>query len=103
MRKPRHKVEITWSRNLDNGQTWLIKPANERDAYTLSFKLPEIIRRWVFEASANAREAAWQAKHQYLSSITIYHFYEDRDQLFRLEYDPESTRRRIAETHRDRA
>ena len=100
MRKPRHKVEITWSMNIDNGQTWFINSADERDAYRLSFKLPEIIRRWIFDTSANARDRARHAKHQYLSAITIYRFDEDRDQLFRLEYDLESTRRRIAETHK---
>ena len=93
---PRHKVDITWSRNIDNGQTWLLSPSRDRDAYRLSFKLPEIVRRWIFETSANVRDRAWQAKQDYFSTITVYRFHEGKDQLFRLEFDSESTRDRLA-------
>jgi len=95
---PRHKVNIHWNRVIDEGQTWIVNPANGSLAYSLSFKLPEILKSWVFETSEDARKRAFQAKQKFLSVMTIYRLVEGKDQLFRLEFDAESTRRYTDET-----
>lgn len=91
---PRHKVTIKWSPQIDNGKTWIVKPtenlADGRSAYSLSFKLPEIISRWIFEASEDARKRALKVKEDVFSSITIYRHEEDQDYLIRLDFDSES-------------
>lgn len=99
---PRHKVNIHWDRMIDDGQTWLVNPADGSSAYSLSFKLPEILKSWVFETSENTRKRAFQAKQEFLSVITIYRLVEGKDQLFRLEFDAESTRRYTDEINRYR-
>ena len=99
---PRHKVNIHWDRMIDDGQTWLVNPEDGSLAYSLSFKLPEILKSWVFETSEDARKRAFQAKQEFLSVITIYRLVEGKDQLFRLEFDAESTRRYINEMNRNR-
>ena len=43
---------------------------------------------------------ALQAKQEFLSVITIYRLFQGKDQLFRLEFDIESTRRYIEEINR---
>lgn len=92
---PRHRVTISWNTNIDNGETWLINPTAREHAYQLSFKLPEILKRWVFDTSENIRQRALQVKQEALSAITIYRFVQGRDQLFRLEFDIAETLRRI--------
>ncbi len=91
---PRHKVRITWSEDFDEGHTWIIRPSdNQYGTYRLVFKLPEILKDWIFETSDNARSRALHAKQQLLSNITIYRVHHGNDQLIRLEYDPADTRR----------
>ena len=90
---PRHRVLITWSRQDDNGQTWEIMPSENENAYRLSFRLPEILAKWIFSIPESAHQRAIQAKQQYFSTITIYRYVEEKDLLFRLEFDLESTRR----------
>lgn len=91
---PRHKVTIKWSMQIDNGKTWIVKPtenfADGRSAYTLSFKLPEIISRWIFKASEDAQRRALRVKENVFSSITIYRHDADREYLIRLDFDSES-------------
>lgn len=97
---PRHRVIITWSRRIDNGRTWEITPVKNKNAYRLSFRLPEILSHWVFGASKGVNNRALQAKQDYLSNITIYRHIEGQDFLVRLEFDLESTRRHIGEVNR---
>lgn len=99
---PRHRVRISWSEAIDDGQTWLISPVDSRMSYQLSFKLPEILKRWIFETSDNVRTRALQVKQELLSVMTIYRLSQGKDQLFRLEFDMENTRRYISEANRNR-
>lgn len=97
---PRHKVTIHWDRKIDDGQTWLVNPADGSLAYSLSFKLPEILKSWVFETSEDARKRAFQVKQEFLSVITIYRSVEEKDQLFKLEFDAKNTRIQLDEINR---
>lgn len=92
---PRHGVLITWSQQNDYGRTWRITPSEDETAYGLSFRLPEILSRWIFGVSDNIRRRAFQIKEEYFSTITIYRHIEGRDCLFRLEFDLEKTRRHV--------
>ncbi len=89
---PRQRVNITWSRRIDNGRTWEIIPTEDRTAYRLSFRPPEILARWIFGVPDDVRGRALQTKQEYFSNITIYRYVDGRDHLFRLEFDLESTR-----------
>lgn len=84
----RHRVIITWSKRIDDGRTWTILPADDSNAYRLSFRLPEALSRWVFGDPRDIRERALQVKGDLFSSITIYRYLDGRDYLFRLEFDP---------------
>lgn len=88
---PRHKVTITWSKYLNDSLTWLIKPVQDQQAYTLSFSIPEILGEWIFGESERARKNALHVKKEYFSEITIYRQIGGVDYLYRLEYDPDST------------
>ncbi|MCK4328461.1 hypothetical protein KAX02_01310 [candidate division WOR-3 bacterium] len=94
---PRHRVIITWSRQIDNGHTWKIVPAEDGHVYRLSFRLPDLLSRWIFGVTDGVRERALQTKQNYFSNITIYHHTDDQDNLFKLEFDLESTQRHIEE------
>lgn len=92
-RHPRHKVSIRWSRQVDEGRTWEIYPADTIESYRLSFRLPETLANWIFGISKGVRERALQVKQTFFSDITIYRYIERQDYLVRLEFDLESTRR----------
>jgi hypothetical protein len=91
LKNQRHRVIITWSYQVDNGRTWTIEPADNSNAYKLSFRLPEALSRWVFGDSRSIRERALQIKGNLFSSITIYRYFDGRDQLFRLKYGQKGT------------
>lgn len=93
-RYPVHDVLITW-RSPDRTQ-WYIEPvdANQEPAYRLQFGLPSLIADWVFDRAPRreVQRRALQAKNLYFSDITVYHFRNDRDRIFRLRYNAEATR-----------
>lgn len=89
---PSHQVRIQWSPEVDGGQTWYIVPL-ERNAYRLSFKLPERLADWIF-ASEDVRRAARTTKELLLASITIYRRDGEQDHLIRLRYEPRAARTR---------
>jgi len=89
--RPHHIVTITWSRYLNDGLTWFVKPVHNDEAYTLSFSIPEILAKWVFGESERARKNALQVKMEYFSEITIYRQVDGIDHLYKLEYDPVAT------------
>ncbi len=88
---PTHKVAIHWPRAQ---APWEISPAHDSEAYKLSFNLPPRLSDWVFEtnreATKEAKARALDLKQEFFSNITVYHRGADRDQLFRLEFDPDS-------------
>ena len=85
---PQHRVRISWGSRIDNGRTWIITPEEDQAQYKLSFRLPEIFYRWIFETQKGAVQRAFQTKSTYFRTISIYHQYEGRDHLIKLEYDP---------------
>lgn len=98
--RPRHKVTIRWSRQIDNGRTWIIAPSEDRNAsYTLSFRLPELLSRWIFDVKDGVRERTLQTKQTVFSNIAVYRYIDERDFLFRLEFDLESTQRQVQEAN----
>ncbi len=93
--RPRHRVTIRWNRQIDNGRTWIIAPSEDGNAYTLSFRLPELLSRWIFNVKDGVRERALQTKQTFFSNIAVYRYIDGQDFLFRLEFDLESTRRQV--------
>ena len=87
---PRHKVKIGWNKRVDKGRTWTISPSDCPDRYKLSFRLPDALYSWIFQTPSRSILRAIQAKGTYFDNIYIYYKSEDRDNLFRLEFDPNS-------------
>jgi len=89
---PVHNIMISWSGQRDTGRIWTIRPLNREREYELYFKLPERLYKWIFESGRSSvnRNRARGVKEKYFSSITIYRYdeTEQRDYLFRLQYDP---------------
>ncbi len=94
---PTHRVIITWTRQQNYGRTWTIAPSENRHAYSLSFRLPSPLSDWVFSVPARTARRAMRLKETYLSSLFIYRSSRDRDQLIRLQFDPEETLRHTRE------
>jgi hypothetical protein len=88
-----HDVSITWT--TEDG-TWQISPITQTSPtpYSLSFRVPQPIRDWVF-SSENVRRAALDAKKLFFSNICIFYSRNDRDLLIRLRFKPSDIRRRI--------
>lgn len=88
--RPSHNVRIGWGAALDDGGTWYITPFDQLgtdDGYRLTFRLPSVIRNWVF-SEENTRRAAKHAKEQFFPNISIVHVDGDRELLIRLKYSP---------------
>jgi hypothetical protein len=83
---PSHDVWISWSSRLNEGRTWTITPNQEREAYRLSFRVPDAIGNWIF-SSDDVRRAAMNVKQTFFSDITIYRHEQDRDSLIRLRFN----------------
>lgn len=100
MRKPRHRVTIRWGTQGDDGKTWRIVPVDEggnEPKYELSFRLPEILAKYIFSVQTQVQERAYVAKESFFSDITIYLHINGSDNIFRLEYDAQETRRMVEE------
>jgi hypothetical protein len=98
---PNHDVLITWSESIDEGGTWLIQPTLGPNEYILSFRIPNLLFKWIFEPGSNIRRRALNVKEQYLSSLFIYRIDEHGEHhIFKLNYDKESTIRHINEINR---
>lgn len=91
--QPKHEVTITWNKGVEERHTWIIKPVyeNELSGYTLTFTLPDILAKLIFE-NINPEEQARNAKKKYLSSIYIYKSDRERDELYKLMYSETDTR-----------
>jgi len=101
---PRHRVTISWSYKNNKGRVWNIRPADVDDIddmYVLSFSVPDVLYKWIFETNTDARSRAMNLKESHMSSITIYRFDRDgRDQIIRLNFDKEATKRRARHVER---
>lgn len=89
---PTHHIMINWSRKKDEGKTWIITPLEDKNAYRLTFRLPTLLAKWIFESQkefAETRKRALAIKERFFSSISIYRREAGRDYLFRLLFDPE--------------
>lgn len=99
----KHKVTITWSAAEGKGTTWKIKPVDSRlnaPAYTLSFRLPKVLSRYIFGASTGIEKRAMHTKQEFFSKITIYRHVDGIDYLFRLEYDAKKTKEHVEKYNR---
>lgn len=96
-RNPHQRVTIRWGPLYDQGRTWIVTPVESPDTYTLTFRLPKLLSRWVFATSEDVRQRAWQVKQDFFSTIVIYRYVEGRDWLIRLEFDPEETLRQVSQ------
>lgn len=86
-RHRRHAVEIHWTKQENRGRTWTITPGDDKEAYGLTFRLPDKLADWIFIRPGFARQRALRIKQSYFSNITIYRHTEGEDYLYRLEYD----------------
>lgn len=84
---PTHDVSIHWTPAEDQGRRWTIVPIAKRDAYRLTFRLPQEIAAWIF-GSQSATATALDMKRNFFSNITIYRHEANRDSLIRLKYRP---------------
>jgi len=85
---PCHKVSIRWNKRDNNGLVWYIRPINyAKEPYKLSFALPEILGKWIFD-NKESKERALDVKRKVFSSITIYRSSSEKDEIIRLEYSP---------------
>jgi hypothetical protein len=93
MQSPCHRVIITWNWREHRRRTWEITPSENpnRPAYRLTFRLPEMFSRWVFGTFKGIQKRAWQTKEACFFDITIYRHLDERDYLFRLEFDRKET------------
>jgi len=98
---PSHRVSINWSSETDK-EIWVIRPSENGNAYRLSFRLPEMLSKWVFDVHEKRKKRAKQVKQSYLSNITIYRHVDERDYLFRLKFDLEGTQRHANGKYRQR-
>lgn len=88
---PAHKVIITWSRSDQRGRRWTVRPADNPQAYSLTFGLPERLGDWIFSKESGAQARALSAKSRFMKEIMIYRYIDGRDYLYRLSYDSEET------------
>jgi hypothetical protein len=96
-RRPSHDVTILWNPRVEEGRTWEIDPVERVDtlSYRLSFRLPDLLAKWIFESYGEARKRALFAKRRFLSSITVYTRRDGEDHLFRLNFSARDTLRQI--------
>jgi hypothetical protein len=99
--KPNHGVTISWSPNIDEGNTWEIQPSYGDHKYRLTFRLPSLLARWIFESEEQSRARALHAKQALFSSITIFTRNEGHDYLFRLNFDAEETAQKLRQNLRE--
>jgi hypothetical protein len=71
---------------------WLAQPAQDANAYTLSFTLPAEIEAYIAEHDDQQRDRTLGVKGDFLSTITVYHGGDDGLQIFQLRYEPHSFR-----------
>lgn len=102
-RNPRHKITIGWSSQIDNGKTWEITPVenfSNLPNYRLTFRLPARLVKWIFGGEHDIRRRALQVKEKFFSDIMIYRYIDERDSLYRLQFDAEATREKVQEWNR---
>ena len=82
-----HDVTIHWV-SVDEGKIWSIKPMRG-EQYTLKFKLPDELHRWIFRITENRLEEALNQKERNFSRISIY--YRDpqdgNEYIFKLKFN----------------
>lgn len=95
--RPSHDVTISWNPHVEEGRSWEINPVKRLDnfSYRLTFRLPDILAKWIFASYDEARKRAFYAKQQFLSAITIYTKRDREDHLFRLNFSASDTLRQI--------
>jgi len=70
----------------------------KREAYSLSFGLPRVIREYILFDETRGIRLAPGLKRAFFSDITVYRRVADRDLLYRLTYEPQAIRRLPAGT-----
>lgn len=97
---PTHNVHITFDSDMNPnirdrklGVQAIVRPANDPEAYTLSFGLPSVLREYLLFDETRGIRLAPGLKRRFFSEITVYRRMDDRDVLYRLTYEPQSIRR----------
>jgi hypothetical protein len=81
------RVKIYWFPDDENKNTWYIQPVDSRLNFKLFFVLPKQLYNRLFSEKENTIERAITIKEKIFSTITIYRFENNIDNLIRLEYD----------------
>ncbi len=76
-----HDIVIHW-RDIDNGKRWEIRPAIDRESYTLAFVLPSKLHRYIFEIAENRYTEAINQKEVHFSKITVTYYDKDEDREY---------------------
>jgi hypothetical protein len=85
--RPVLEVTIHYTKSVDAGWTWLIKPANRELGFELSFRLPDAIGNWIFGEEGGSSARARRFKKQLLPHIFVpYRDAEGINHLYRLDY-----------------
>lgn len=101
-REGRIPVAIRWTERGEGGKEeriWRITPAGDREEnrFTLTFKLPDTLATYIFKHTTDRANRALNVKRRFFSTISLYHRSDQKDYLFRLEFDEETTRRLVAD------
>lgn len=91
--KPTHDVKINWSNT--EPEKWIIRPKENSD-YQLTFKLPEKLRKWIYETSDDKYAEAINSKEKYFSRISVYYHDKvgDKDFIFNLKFKKENLQKK---------
>lgn len=97
--QPTHNVHIVFDRRLNPdlantnvGVQVSVRPAEDPEAYTLWFGLPNLLREYLLADENRGIRLAPGIKRRFFSEITIYRRVDDRDRLYRLTYEPQALR-----------
>lgn len=91
---PFHRISIHWSGTVSAGQIWEIRPIQNRQAYSLTFKLPSLIADWILAQDRSVRRSALAAKMGFLSNLSIHRADQSgKIEIFQMQYEAENFRR----------
>jgi hypothetical protein len=92
-RHPTHDVQIYLQERVAGQIQTIVQPTDQPAAYELSFGLPRLLEDHVLFDERRGVRLASGVKRRFFSEITVYRRVGGRDVLYRLTYNPETSRR----------
>ncbi|MFD7276675.1 hypothetical protein ACFV80_06370 [Streptomyces sp. NPDC059862] len=92
-RQPTHAVHVGRLPTASASHpVWAIRPADDSEAYAMTFTMPEQVESWIVEQEDSVNDRARWIKHTVLSTMTIYWMDGDHTHTFQLRYAPVALR-----------